>query len=108
MADKKRSKRNKTIVLSEKEIDRFSKNLKHFNSLTSVDKIRNTTINQDMMEAIKYGNYILDTRDNIRQVSTYVKYKILVGANNIRQLSFYGRYINPSICLDGIEVFKGV
>jgi len=64
--------------------------------------------NKTEKQVINLGNYILDTRDNIRQVSTYVKYKILVGANNIRQLSFYGRYINPSICLDGIEVFKGV
>ena len=54
MVKKERSKLNKTIVLNKQEIDTFSKKLVQLDSPTSINKIQNVTINQDMMEAINY------------------------------------------------------
>lgn len=54
MAEKERSKLNKTIVLSKKEIEHLSLKLRRVDSPIKVGETQNVTINQDMMEAIKY------------------------------------------------------
>lgn len=54
MAEKERSKLNKTIVLTEKEMERFSRRLRWIDSPIGVSEIQNVTINQDMAESIKY------------------------------------------------------
>jgi site-specific DNA-methyltransferase (adenine-specific) len=54
MSEKERSSLNKTISLSQKEIERLSKNLKHLNAPTKVKEIKNTTIHQDLFSAIKF------------------------------------------------------
>lgn len=54
MTEKERSKLNKTLVLSEREKEALSKKLIHLKSLANVNDVLNKTINQDLMEAIKY------------------------------------------------------
>lgn len=54
MTEKERSKLNKTLTLSEREKERLSKKLLHLKSPVNVNDVRNKTINQDLMEAIKY------------------------------------------------------
>jgi len=54
MTEKERSKLNKTLVLSEREKEALSKKLLHLKSPSNVNDVLNKTINQDLMEAIKY------------------------------------------------------
>lgn len=52
MSKKKPAPQNRTIVLSEKEIKEFSKNLIFFNKKCEIDSIINRTINQDLFEIL--------------------------------------------------------
>jgi len=54
MAEKERSKLNKTIVLGEKETEELTQKLMRLDSAVNVKEIQNVTINQDTIEAIKY------------------------------------------------------
>jgi len=54
MTEKERSKLNKTLVLSEREKETLSKKLLHLKSPANLNDVLNKTINQDLMEAIKY------------------------------------------------------
>lgn len=53
MANNK-SPRNRTVVIDEKEIKKFSANLIHLEEKTSISKIKNRIINQDLFEAAEY------------------------------------------------------
>lgn len=52
--EKERAPRNRTITLDKNETIRYSKRLIQLNKATSPQDIVNTTINQDIFEAIKY------------------------------------------------------
>lgn len=54
MAEKERSKLNKTIALSAEEKEKFTKRLRILSVPVAVGEIRNVTIHQDMREAIKF------------------------------------------------------
>jgi site-specific DNA-methyltransferase (adenine-specific) len=54
MPEKARSNLNKTISLSQKEIERLSKNLIHLKSPVKVKDIKNTTIHQDLFSVIEF------------------------------------------------------
>lgn len=54
MTEKERSKLNKTLVLSEQEKEILSKKLLRLKSSANVNDVQNKTINQDLIEAIKY------------------------------------------------------
>ena len=52
MTNKKRAGRNQTISLDENEIEVYSKKVKKFNSTITIDKILNSTINQNLFEIL--------------------------------------------------------
>ena len=54
MSSKKRAERNRTIVLSESDLKKYSKRLVTVKSHASVGKILGKTINQDLFEALEY------------------------------------------------------
>ncbi|GAB4401236.1 MAG: hypothetical protein OHK0052_24770 [Anaerolineales bacterium] len=54
MVEKKRSNLNKTIVLSESEIERLSRKLRRLSAPVTVDELQNAIIYQDSMEAARF------------------------------------------------------
>jgi len=54
MTEKVRSKLNKTIALTEQELKDYTEKLQSLNNPVNIEKIKNTTIHQDLMEAIEY------------------------------------------------------
>ena len=54
MAEKERSKLNKTITLSPEEKVKYTKRLRILSAPVNIEALRNVTIHQDMREAIKF------------------------------------------------------
>jgi len=83
MTNKKRAGRNQTILLDENEIEVYSKRLKKFSSTVTIDKILNSTINENIFEILELlpDNFIdlliIDPPYNLDKSFNKLKFKKL-------------------------------